>query len=43
MPTLMWIAFWSCMLGAATSWQETMPHRREETGRSKEKPGALSA
>jgi hypothetical protein len=22
MPALMWIAFWSCMMGAATCWQE---------------------
>lgn len=22
MPTLMWVAFWSCMMGAATCWQE---------------------
>jgi hypothetical protein len=23
MPALMWIAFWSCMMGAATCWQES--------------------
>jgi hypothetical protein len=22
MPTLMWVAFWSCWIGAATCWQE---------------------
>ncbi len=22
MPALMWVAFWSCMMGAATCWQE---------------------
>jgi len=28
MPALMWIAFWSCMMGAATHWQESvMPAR----------------
>ena len=24
MPALMWIAFWSCMMGAATHWQESV-------------------
>ncbi len=24
MPTLMWVAFWSGMLGMALGWQETM-------------------
>ena len=32
MPTLMWIAFWSCMMGAATCWQEAVePTRRKQT------------
>jgi hypothetical protein len=22
MPTLVWVAFWSCMMGAATCWQD---------------------
>jgi hypothetical protein len=30
MPTLMWIAFWSSMMGAAACWQEAaLPHRRK--------------
>lgn len=30
MPTLMWVAFWSCMMGAATCWQEAaLPIRGE--------------
>jgi hypothetical protein len=31
MPTLMWIAFWSCMMGAATCWGEAIePTRRKD-------------
>jgi len=34
MPILLWIAFWSSMMGVATGWQETMlPIRVKVTGR----------
>jgi len=33
MPALMWIAFWSSMIGAAACWQEAaLPDRRKEQG-----------
>jgi len=31
MPVLMWIAFWSCMMGAATCWQEAGTARVRES------------
>jgi hypothetical protein len=34
MPTLMWIAFWSSLMGIAAGWQETaLPIRVRETDR----------
>jgi len=27
MPALMWVAFWSCMMGAAKCWYESAPVR----------------
>jgi hypothetical protein len=34
MPILLWIAFWSCITGVATGWQETMlPTRVRVTDR----------
>jgi hypothetical protein len=40
MPALIWVAFWSCMMGAATCWQQpalaprvAKPNRRDPNRR----------
>jgi hypothetical protein len=40
MPALMWIAFWSCMMGAATCWQESAQRVGVEGADHRDHPAA---
>jgi hypothetical protein len=40
MPALMWIAFWSCMMGAATCWQESAQLVRIKGADRRDRPAA---
>jgi hypothetical protein len=34
MPALMWVTFWSCLMGSAACWGETPPSNENEQPRS---------
>ena len=38
MPALIWIAFWSSMVGAATCWQEAVMPDRAKKKKGRDQP-----